>query len=593
MKKFLATSAGIIFLLLITLTFFLSRIKYDTLNKSYASEEDEEQTTASFDNIDTTQAEGIIVKYKQNISDQKRTETYKKYKPIKFPEKRRRLSFDEYDVLETPPEDIQTTIDELQKDPEVEYAEPDYYLNLDSIPNDPLFPKQWWLTKIQAPQAWDISKGSGSVIVGVVDSGVNMNHPDLKGKVIKTMNTQSDGPNHGTHVAGIISAVTNNSIGVAGIGYSVKLISVDTSSGTKLNISRAIEGIKWATDNGAGVINMSWSGSGSSNTLQNAINYAWSKGVVLVAAAGNSGNNKREIPAAYPHVISVAATTSNDKLASFSTRGGWVTVAAPGASILSTVGSNDYISYSGTSMASPVVAGLAALIKSAFPNFNNQQIVDRICSSSDKIGGTGSNFKCGRVNAYKALQGAVPGSSNPPNPSGGPTGSPNPEKSLIFKLRFQGITTKAKDISTKVVLSLGNSVKYTGTPTISPDNSGVYTLFIDNSSGTLLPGTYELKVKGTSHLQKKFQNLAYSGGGQTFDLSKLESQMQKAGDVNADNQISIEDVSQLLRYYTNFSVPVSTQQMESSDIDKDGFITIQDVALLAINWSSFAVKGDY
>lgn len=257
-------------------------------------------------------------------------------------------------------------------------------------------------------------------------------------------------------------------------------------------------------------------------------------------------------------------------------------IAAPGLSILSTLGSSGYKTESGTSMASPVITGVIALIKSAYPNYTSQQVIDRLCSTADKIPGTGSWWQCGRVNAFKAVQGGG---------TGGGTGGiipPDPTKSLIFKVRFQGINTQANDQIVRATLSLGYSTLFTGNVIATADEQGIYTIMIDNSQQKIAAGTYAIKIKGPSHLQGNFQNIVYSGSGaQTFDFTTQESQQMRAGDINSDNKVTIEDVSALSKYYTKFSVPVipTDAKMVAADVNKDGFITIQDLALVAINWS--------
>lgn len=311
----------------------------------------------------------------------------------------------------------------------VEFAEPDAVAYALETPNDSRFSEQWGQTMIQAPAAWDVTH-DGTVDIAILDTGVAQNHPDITPKVDKWKNfsssrTQYDRDGHGTHVSGIAAALTNNGLGVAGTGYDARIYSMkvldDQGSGY---YSWIVNGIYWATDNGAEVINMSLAGSSSSTTLQDAVNYAWNKGVVVVAASGNSGNSKRQYPAYYDKAIAVAATDQNDKKASFSTYGSWVDIAAPGVNILSTVPADSYESWSGTSMATPHVSGVAALVKAAFPNYTNAQIRNSIEQTADRISGTGTYWSAGRLNAASALGGAVVTVTPTPTPL--PTGEPTP-----------------------------------------------------------------------------------------------------------------------------------------------------------------------
>jgi thermitase len=187
----------------------------------------------------------------------------------------------------------------------VKFAEPDYIAKAILTPNDTYFTNQWGMTKIQAPEAWIVTTGSSDVKMAILDTGIDQDHPDLASKIVANKNlttssTVDDLYGHGTHCAGIAAAITDNGIGVAGVGFNTSLMNVkvldDSGSG---QYSWIANGITWAADNGAKVISMSLGGSSGSYTLQNAVNYAWNKGVVVVAAAGNNGNTARVYPAYY------------------------------------------------------------------------------------------------------------------------------------------------------------------------------------------------------------------------------------------------------------------------------------------------------
>jgi thermitase len=301
--------------------------------------------------------------------------------------------------------------------PKVLYAEPNYLAKAIGTPDDVYFDNQWGMKKVEAPAAWDVTKGSSTIKIAVLDTGVDLDHPDLASKILNAINftssaTADDVYGHGTHVAGIAAASINNGIGVAGLGYSASIISVkvlgDSGSGY---YSWIASGIIWAADNGAQVINMSLGGPSASSTLQDAINYAWNKGVVVVAAAGNSGSSAPFYPAYYTNCIAIAATDSSDKLASWSNYGDWVDVAAPGVSIYSTLIGSSYGYKSGTSMASPHAAGLAALVYTVVTDSNgngrlNDEVRSRIEITADPLTNTGAGS--GRINAYKAVSGSAP-----------------------------------------------------------------------------------------------------------------------------------------------------------------------------------------
>ncbi|MCF6269042.1 MAG: S8 family serine peptidase [Melioribacteraceae bacterium] len=330
----------------------------------------------------------------------------------------------------------------LAKLPEVEWAEPLYLREIVYTPNDPKLSSQYGLTKVQAEAAWDISKGNSNIIVAIVDSGVDWNHEDLSANIwqnddpINGVDDDNNGyiddirgwdfggldgtgdndpiedsPTHGTHVAGIASAVTNNSIGIAGLGYNITIMPVKTSRndlGDRI-IAYGYEGIIYAADNGADIINCSWGGFGFSNAEQEVINYAVAKGAVVVGAAGNDGLDDVIFPAAYKGVLSVGNTDENDRKSLFSNYGKGIDVMAPGSGINSTwqSSSTPYRYLSGTSMSSPLTAGLAGLVIDKFPSYTPLQIIEQIRVNSDNIDnqnpGKVDMLGSGRINAYKAV----------------------------------------------------------------------------------------------------------------------------------------------------------------------------------------------
>jgi len=335
-------------------------------------------------------------------------------------------------LLRVSKDNRQKIIENLERNLLVDYVEPDFIAYATETPDDPEFPNQWGLAKVNAAGAWDKTHGANDVDVAVIDTGIDGSHPDISGKVVVSVDctissscpnvTATDANGHGTHVAGIASALTNNGIGIAGSSWEGRLMSVKAldanGSGYYSWIANAMI---WATNNGAEVINLSLSGRSYSRTLRNAVNYAWNNGVIVVAAAGNRGSSYRNYPAYFSNSIAVAATDKNDIKAYFSTYGSWVDVAAPGVSIVSTYkGGYEYMS--GTSMAAPHVAGLAALVFGQNPTWNNSQVRNRIESTADSISGTGSYWKWGRVNYCKAVNCGVvdeltPTLTNTPTPT--------------------------------------------------------------------------------------------------------------------------------------------------------------------------------
>ncbi len=311
--------------------------------------------------------------------------------------------------------DMMSLINDYQNLDYVEYAEPNYEYNIYNVPNDPRFSSQWSLNQnndcdIDAPEAWDIETGSSEVVVAVVDTGVDYNHPDLAANCISGYDfiNNDDDPmddhNHGTHCAGIIGAIGNNNLGISGVSWDVSIMPVKclsaSGSGSSQTVSQAIN---YAANNGADVISMSLGG-GYSQVMEDAVDYAYSKDVVIVAAAGNSDTNAKHYPAGFDKVIAVAATDQNDDRAHFSNYGNWVDLAAPGVSILSTLRNDNYGSYSGTSMACPHVSGLAALILTKDPTLPNNEVKTILVENTDNIN-TDQYVGSGRINAQKCLEG--------------------------------------------------------------------------------------------------------------------------------------------------------------------------------------------
>lgn len=354
--------------------------------------------------------------------------------------------------------------------PDVEYAEPDYILRPSRTPNDPEFPKLYGLhntgqsggtpdADIDAPEAWDTTTGDADTVVAVIDEGVDINHPDLRENIwtnpdeipgngrdddgngfVDDVNgwdffnndasvyDSEDGDAHGTHVAGTIAARGGNSIGVVGVNWRAGIMPLKFLGPDGGSTSGAVKAIDYAVREGAKISNNSWGGGGFSQSLRDAIGRADTAGHLFVAAAGNGGadgvgddnDTTPSYPASYdlPNVISVAATNNRDTLASFSNFGARsVDIAAPGVSIASTLPNDRYGNMSGTSMAAPHVAGVAALVKSREPGLDDVKLKERILSSADgKPGLSGKVATDGRLNAANALSAGetTPSVTEPP-----------------------------------------------------------------------------------------------------------------------------------------------------------------------------------
>jgi len=415
------------------------KFKESTNNSFYKSSIIPSETAKHLENISATKVEKIYPVLNEeavNYSDINRT----------------------YVIEYSSPYDPQALSNKLFNSPGIEWAEPWYVYKISLEPNDPKYldGTQWYLNKISASQAWDLSTGSEDIVIAIIDTGVDWDHPDLAaniwmnpGEVLDGTDTDGNGfvddirgwdfggtngtpdnnpmedaPTHGTYVAGFASAVTNNGEGIASIGYNCKIMAVKTSRqdlGNRI-IAYGREGILYAANNGAKVINCSWGGSPYSQALQDAINYATSLGSLVVSSSDNDNKIEPSYPSAYDGVLSVGGTDANDVRwvsgSNGSNYGATVDVVAPasgfstGQGMYSTWQNDTYIqNSSGTSLASPLAAGLAGLIIQRFPDFTPLQVAEQIRVNTDYIADINDSFfeyylGSGRINAYKALSNA-------------------------------------------------------------------------------------------------------------------------------------------------------------------------------------------
>ena len=361
-----------------------------------------------------------------------------------------------YSVSFPPENNPQDVAALLEQDPTVEYAEPNYIAGITGeprrvsaqfTPNDPYFRFQWNFQNIQMPIAWEANTGE-NVIVAIVDTGIDFNTPDLA----NTQHLQgydfanndpdpTDDQGHGTHVAGTVAQSTNNAVGVTGVAYNARLLPVKAlGSNGQGSYENIIKGIVYAVDQGARVINMSLAGRSSSDALREAVEYAHNRGVVVVAAAGNS-SGPVEYPAAYDElVVAVGATGLDNALAPYSNFGPQIDLVAPGGNVdvdlnqdsyadgvlqqtFQTPGDYKYLFFEGTSMASPHVAGLAALILSLKPSALPAEVEDIMTRSALNLG-SADQFGAGLIQAGTALAlalGELPGGVTPQAPTDTPT----------------------------------------------------------------------------------------------------------------------------------------------------------------------------
>ncbi len=349
-----------------------------------------------------------------------------------------------------PETDVKAMVADLKKNPSVEDARVDYYARIEVTPNDTFFNGLWGLKMIKCEQAWDLTKGSEDVVVAIVDSGVDLEHPDLKDKLLPGFdmvnvgdvpaddgcvwegdfltrdNNPDDENGHGTHCAGIAAGIPDNGKGIAGVAWNCKLLPVRVMANVRCTegnqtymsasgiFSDIADGIIWAADHGASVISLSLGGYVDKNDpepepMKSAMDYAVSKGCVVVAAMGNDGANLDDeavyhYPSKHAKVLAVGAVEKNGKRADFSNFGDYKHVMAPGVDILSTYFGSKYELLDGTSMATPFVAGLAALVKSANPHLAPGAVIDLIRQTCTSAGSYGVEFGFGIINSEEAVR---------------------------------------------------------------------------------------------------------------------------------------------------------------------------------------------
>ncbi|QNU03860.1 S8 family serine peptidase [Peribacillus butanolivorans] len=458
MHKFIQLSLSVIFILMIL--------------PSY-------QTEAA----ESPQTDGVLVKYKETNNE-----------PIK----------DLIETVDVPKgETTDNLIEELEDQKNVEYAEPNYLFKKMESPNDPAYIDQWHHKTLGTQAAWTKTMGSKETVVAIIDDGIDRNHEDLKGKIDHPYDAVRNRKNivpvgeHGTHIAGIIAGSANNDLGGTGVAPNIKIMPINVFKGEYADTADIIEAIHYAVQQGADIINMSLGDTRYSEALNKAVQEAYSKGLLIVAAAGNEGDMGKSVqrvyPAAFSHVISVAATDSKDKRTSYSNYHSTVDIAAPGDYILSTLPNNRYGWMSGTSMATPMVAGVAALIWSNEPKLTKYEVEYRLYDSAIDLGTKGKDiyYGNGRVNAKKALEMKT---------LTRPTVTPISDRDTLikgkipsdFKTGTLSIYTNEKTLATVKI----NGEK-TFSATIAKQTAGttIYTRVVDNAGNKSVPVSVKVEDK--------------------------------------------------------------------------------------------------
>ena len=494
----------------------------------------------------------VLVRYKSGSKASAQNQIFKSFGT----RAKRRIDAIDVDILHVPPgESIDSFIEKLKTNPDIEFAEPNGIYRAFTAPNDTLYSSQYYLQSdlLNVEAAWDITTGVSSIVVAVIDTGVLFTHPDLSAnawvnpstsptsglhgarmmidwnedgdgndgdpnpaKCTGPEQTASDDPTddndpldscpgdyHGTHVSGIIAATFNNSTGIAGIAPNVRIMGVKTLNAYgKGSFDSIAQGIIYAVDHGASIINMSLGGEDNSSTVLSAVDYAMQKNVVVVAAAGTLGQSQTppcaiNYPAAISRVIAVGATNSSDQLAYFSCTGSQLDLVAPGVGIISLTAPATTSSEDGTSFSAPMVSGVAALIRSLDPNMSVDNVTRAIDFTATDLGpgGYDTNFGFGRLDAFKAVQAAnnhTLFTSNPgfsgetfpyPNPYNPTTGRPL-TIALPSSLGSQGLEIKIMNVGGETIKTLSGTNSWDG---LNEDGnyvaSGLYFYFAKTSKG--------------------------------------------------------------------------------------------------------------
>jgi subtilisin family serine protease len=547
---------------------------------------------------------------------------------------------------------------QLSSLPEVEWAEPKYLYHVSSVPNDPSYSQQFSLPLIKAPAAWDITTGDTTVIIGIVDTGVDWPHPDLaaniwnnageipgngidddhngyvddihgwdfgglgnNGQPTPDNDPMEDRSDHGTHVAGIASAVTNNGIGIASIGYKCKIMPVKTSeddvrdNGGAL-ISFGFEGIVYAADNHCKVINCSWGGGGYSLLGQETINYALSKGALVVCAAGNDNSSGLFYPADYDGVFAVASTESNDVRSSYTNYGEKIGVCAPGSAIYSTWQPNTYATLYGTSMASPLVSGLAGLVSSKFKTYTPEQVREQIRRNCDDISaqnpGLVNLLGGGRINALKALSNTNTESSRATKvtfsdeaPGGNNNGVFEPGEIITVTVQFENYLSPTSALSVSLESKNGYSVVKNGTLTAGA--IGTLQTFNNNSSKFTFKLSSSMPANSPLDFLLNFSDGTYSDFQWISTVGNPNYGTQSGNDISmtvtSKGNLGFNDYPDNQQgtgfhfqggpnYMFEGSLMLGTSSSKFVDCARDGSQNVQDADFVALQPFTISIPGN-
>ena len=424
--------------------------------------------------------------------------------------KARKLGQSNIHVIDVPHGSEKAIANKLKHNPHFKFAEIDRRMELSATTNDPYLGSEWHISKIGATTAWDKAQGAG-ITIAILDSGIDASHPDLAGRIVPGYNVYDNNTNtaevcgHGTKVAGAAAAASNNGVGVAGVAGQAKILPVRiTDLECYAYFSTTANGIIYAADHGARVVNVSYGYTPLSTAAQSAANYLRSKGGLLFVSTGNNAIDENITPT--NTMISVSSTDSSDNLSSFSSWGAFTVLSAPGSGIYTTIAGGGYGGVNGTSFSSPVAAATAALVMSANPSLSADQVQNILFSTAVDLGAAGrdSKFGYGRVNAAAAV--AAAGGSTAPAPA--PTDTTKPTVVIANPLAGSTVTGTVT-VSANATDNIGVTrveLKVNGT-TVASDSSG--------------PFAFAWDTKGTANGTANLVAVAYDAAGNVASSSTV------------------------------------------------------------------------
>lgn len=457
------------------------------------------------------------------------------------------------------------------------YARPSVRYEAFLVPDDPNWTLQWGSKTIEADWAWNFTTGSKDVLVAIVDTGIYYNHSDLSGNYNSSLGydwvNNDDDPmddhGHGTHVSGIVAALLNN-IGIAGtaqVQIMAEKVLANDGGGWDYWIA---DGVINATDAGADIISMSFGGS-YSEIVENAIEYAYDRGVILVAASGNDYRKLKRYPAAYDEVIAVGATDQLDNLAEFSNYGYWLELAAPGVNIFSTLLNNGYGYKSGTSMATPYVSAVAALILSNHPQFKRDAARYWLRDTAEDLGPPGfdASFGYGRINAHNAVN----------------TSLPDYDLAIMGEIPQTVVANATRNVE-EIVLNLGRQ---------NQTNVNVYLLAngtsVDNTTISSLPSGYSSTITFPWTPTEGTYNLTFHVNSSQVDANNRNNHISSMVEVRFPRVLNVPSEYSNITLALSYAIPKDTINVSAGIYQEFVYVDVEDIKLIGESTQTTTIKG--